>query len=57
MRNLLYTVLLAVIPFSTIAAVTPDGKIEEPFVVDGGLSYKESVTHSGVATGNQSCSY
>ncbi|HDL7469932.1 TPA: hypothetical protein PXN82_001697 [Yersinia enterocolitica] len=34
MRKILYAVLLTAMPFVTIAANSPDGKIEKPFVVD-----------------------
>ncbi|UCQ36764.1 hypothetical protein [Edwardsiella piscicida] len=33
MRKMLYTVLLTVLPLTSIAATIPDGKIENPFVV------------------------
>lgn len=33
MNNLIYTVLLTLIPLTTTAATIPDGKTEKPFVV------------------------
>lgn len=35
MKKLIYTVLMAVIPLTTIAATIPDGKTEKPFVING----------------------
>ncbi|WKE03857.1 MULTISPECIES: hypothetical protein [Enterobacteriaceae] len=33
MKKIMYTVLLTVVPLTTIAATIPDGKTEKPFVV------------------------